>query len=74
MLESLKRGDLPPCPAGPVGKRLRGVAGEDCPLGVAHPPSGTEHIIGCAVCAREAHAAAVAAAAVAAAAVAASRL
>ena len=44
-----KAGTLPQCPAGPCGKQLAGVP---CPLGIAHPPTGTEHIIGCAKCAQ----------------------
>ncbi|GIQ81318.1 hypothetical protein KIPB_002260 [Kipferlia bialata] len=41
-----KAGTLPPCPAGPV---LNGLAGE-CPLGCAHPPTGSEFCMGCAEC------------------------
>jgi len=42
-------GSLPTCPAGPRGKKLEG----DCPLGIAHPPTGTEFCLGCPLCAQE---------------------
>lgn len=38
---------LPKCPAGPCGKQLTGTV---CPLGVDHPPTGEEFVIGCAMC------------------------
>ena len=47
-----ERGELPHCPAGPQRQQLDGDA-SDCPLGVEHPPTGTEHVIGCAACMRE---------------------
>eukprot|EP01029_Cantina_marsupialis_P027411 TRINITY_DN766_c0_g1_i2.p1 TRINITY_DN766_c0_g1~~TRINITY_DN766_c0_g1_i2.p1 ORF type:complete len:3952 (+),score=1641.27 TRINITY_DN766_c0_g1_i2:307-12162(+) len=39
-------GDLPDCPAGPLGQCLEG----DCPLSVEHPATGTEFALGCALC------------------------
>ena len=44
-------GDLPACPAGPKTKQLE--SGQ-CPLSVAHPPTGTEFALGCGIC-RNAH-------------------
>ncbi|XP_078322875.1 E3 ubiquitin-protein ligase MYCBP2-like [Crassostrea virginica] len=38
---------LPQCPAGPCGKQL---PGSECPLGIQHPPTGEEFVIGCAMC------------------------
>ncbi|XP_045202849.2 E3 ubiquitin-protein ligase MYCBP2-like isoform X2 [Mercenaria mercenaria] len=38
---------LPKCPAGPSGQQLTGA----CPLGIQHPPNGTEFCIGCGLCA-----------------------
>lgn len=38
---------LPKCPAGPSGQQLQG----ECPLGINHPPNGTEFCIGCGLCA-----------------------
>ncbi|XP_061164758.1 E3 ubiquitin-protein ligase MYCBP2-like [Saccostrea echinata] len=38
---------LPKCPAGPCGKQL---SGSECPLGIEHPPTGEEFVIGCAMC------------------------
>lgn len=43
------RGGLPSCPAGPNGKQLEG----ECPLGIAHPPTGAEFCLGCPMCAQE---------------------
>lgn len=44
-------GKLPHCPSGPRGKQLEGHPGpEDCPLGIHHPPHGTEFCLGCGVC------------------------
>ncbi|XP_062580608.1 E3 ubiquitin-protein ligase MYCBP2-like [Saccostrea cucullata] len=39
--------NLPKCPSGPCGKQL---PGSSCPLGIAHPPTGEEFVIGCALC------------------------
>lgn len=42
----LRSMELPPCPAGPVGKKLTG----QCPLGIDHPPTGQEFCLGCGLC------------------------
>ena len=55
MKEAAERGELPHCPAGPQRVQLEG-GPADCPLGVAHPPTGTEHVLGCAACMRESEA------------------
>ena len=74
MKEAGERGELPHCPAGPQRKQLDGSPGAaDCPLGVDHPPSGTEHVLGCAACARAEHDALISRGAAAAAAAAARR-
>jgi len=41
-----KAGELPACPAGPLGKQLEG----SCPLRVPHPPTGEEFPLGCGIC------------------------
>lgn len=46
MQEKEASGSLPPCPAGPRGKHLEG----KCPLGIDHPPTGTEFCLGCPMC------------------------
>jgi len=38
--------ELPPCPAGPLGAHLEG----ECPLKMAHPPTGQEFALGCGIC------------------------
>ncbi|KAG8222416.1 hypothetical protein J437_LFUL004875 [Ladona fulva] len=48
---NIPRHELPHCPAGPKAKQLDG---EECPLHVAHPPTGEEFALGCGVC-RNAH-------------------
>ena len=42
---------LPQCPVGP---KLRQLEGDECPLHVAHPPTGEEFALGCGIC-RNAH-------------------
>lgn len=44
-----ERGELPHCPAGPLGKQLPGTE-KDCPLGCKHPKPGEEFCLGCSVC------------------------
>lgn len=48
---NLPRHELARCPAGPKAKQLEG---DECPLHVAHPPTGEEFALGCGVC-RNAH-------------------
>ncbi|XP_063160584.1 E3 ubiquitin-protein ligase MYCBP2 isoform X9 [Candoia aspera] len=50
-MTSIPKEELPHCPAGPKGKQLEGT---ECPLHVAHPPTGEEFALGCGVC-RNAH-------------------
>ena len=50
--EQEKAGTLPKCPVGPGSAQLPGTE-HDCPLGIKHPATGTEFIIGCATCLRE---------------------
>jgi len=43
--------DLVQCPCKPVGNNNMPAKVEgDCPLGIAHPPSGTEFALGCGIC------------------------
>ena len=41
-----EKGELCECPAGPMGKALEG----ECPLGIPHPPTGEEFVLGCGLC------------------------
>ncbi|XP_061164967.1 E3 ubiquitin-protein ligase MYCBP2-like [Saccostrea echinata] len=47
MVHGKPTSSLPKCPAGPCGKQLIGCS---CPLGIEHPPTGEEFVIGCALC------------------------
>jgi len=44
---SMDKADMPQCPVGP---RCTKLAGTECPLGLPHPPTGTEFALGCAIC------------------------
>jgi len=48
---NVPKNELPQCPVGPKSVQLEG---EECPLHVAHPPTGEEYALGCGVC-RNAH-------------------
>eukprot|EP00043_Microstomoeca_roanoka_P019706 m.225465 g.225465 ORF g.225465 m.225465 type:complete len:4069 (-) comp17042_c0_seq1:290-12496(-) len=41
------KSELPKCPAGP---KLTQLEGDECPLHVAHPPTGEEFALGCGIC------------------------
>ena len=47
----LAAGELPPCPAAPGGVPHPG--GGECPLGMAHAPTGEECVLGCSKCQQE---------------------
>lgn len=50
-LQNIAKSKLPQCPVGPKGKQL---VAEECPLHIAHPPTGEEFALGCGIC-RNAH-------------------
>jgi len=43
----MAKADLPQCPVGP---RATQIAGDECPLGLVHPPTGEEFALGCGIC------------------------
>eukprot|EP00742_Colponemidia_sp_Colp-10_P004729 GILJ01005044.1.p1 GENE.GILJ01005044.1~~GILJ01005044.1.p1 ORF type:complete len:1771 (+),score=301.85 GILJ01005044.1:1764-7076(+) len=45
-MTGMGKADMPKCPAGPLGQQLEG----DCPLGMKHPPTGEEFVLGCGIC------------------------
>ena len=48
---NIPKHELPQCPVGPKSMQLEG---DECPLHVAHPPTGEEYALGCGIC-RNAH-------------------
>lgn len=44
---SMRKEDFPQCPVGPRAEKLDG---DECPLKIAHPPTGEEFALGCGIC------------------------